>query len=335
MKQRQCILLVIVIIILLSLVKLSNKEQRKGAALEAFTEAGADITKQMTALKQLDNVADLADVMKKFDLGNILKRLPTDALDTVLDSMDPKVLGSMMDDIDPKVLGKLAGDMDPKVLKKLHDVNPSILKKLDNIPDLPAGLTKKLDDVTGAGSSAATKAKNALTSGSAKKLAGAAVLAGGALYIDKKLKDESKAERECVGYCLPENWDETTASGFGTLGDDQIKYTTLESIKESNDGKLPKSPGKIKWDEFPLCNSNIEKCGDYCIKQCGDLIDSGIPGGAIVDKALDAANNVVDDLFDKIGGPLADLGKAMKWIIIVVVILMVIGLLVKSQYGKK
>ena len=171
------------------------------------------------------------------------------------------------------------------------------------------------------GASKAGDASSAAKKGSklgrgAKKAApllAAAGLVGGALYIEKKLGEESEAVQGCTTACLPSNFDELA---YGSLKKDQLKYKSLEELKKVD----PKTP-----DDQPLCNDKVEDCGEYCTDKCKAKHQSDIPGSNILNRGADAAGDVFKKLNETLNPFAGPEGKKRMLIAGIVLFLILFG----------
>ena len=114
-----------------------------------------------------------------------------------------------------------------------------------------------------------------------KKALAAAALGGGALYLNKKLKDKSEAVKACAQICLPEGYDEVM---YGGKPKSTLVYRTLETAKQ-------KSPDVE--DDQPFCTNDIPECGDFCTKKCEELNPLDVPGAELAKAGVKAAKGVV------------------------------------------
>ena len=98
-----------------------------------------------------------------------------------------------------------------------------------------------------------------------KAAAAAAVGAGvaGTLYLIDAEKNASKKVKECVGKCLPLNWDQFVGYGDG----DAVPYAELE---------YRPAEGEEEEEDQPYCSEGIPEeqvnaCGDMCQSECEAL----------------------------------------------------------------
>jgi len=99
--------------------------------------------------------------------------------------------------------------------------------------------------------------------------AAAAVLGGGAMYMDKKLKDKSEAIKGCVQVCLPEGYDEHV---YGGKPKASLSYRTLASVN---------AKGAEVDEDQPFCNAEIDDCGKFCEEKCEEANPLDIPGAEL------------------------------------------------------
>lgn len=101
----------------------------------------------------------------------------------------------------------------------------------------------------------------------AKQKAGAAAAVaagvGGTLYLLDAEKKAGKKVRECVGKCLPLNWDQFA----GYDGADAVPYAELE---------YRPAEGEEEEEDQPYCSEGIPEeeanaCGDMCQSECEAL----------------------------------------------------------------
>ena len=143
-----------------------------------------------------------------------------------------------------KSLGKLAMK-GKKVAKKGIKLGKTGAKKGAKLAKSPAG-------------------KKALKYGAA-----AAVVGGGAMYMNKKLKDKSEAIKGCVQVCLPDGYDEHV---YGGKPKASLSYRTLESVK---------AKGAEVDEDQPFCNAEIDDCGKFCEEKCEEANPLDIPGAEL------------------------------------------------------
>ena len=99
--------------------------------------------------------------------------------------------------------------------------------------------------------------------------AAAAVVGGGAMYMNKKLKDKSEAIKGCVQVCLPDGYDEHV---YGGKPKASLSYRTLESVK---------AKGAEVDEDQPFCNAEIDDCGKFCEEKCEEANPLDIPGAEL------------------------------------------------------
>ena len=99
--------------------------------------------------------------------------------------------------------------------------------------------------------------------------AAAAVVGGGAMYMNKKLKDKSEAVQGCVKVCLPEGYDEHV---YGGKPKSSLTYRTLESVK---------AKGAEVDEDQPFCNAEIDDCGEFCTAKCEEANPLDVPGAEL------------------------------------------------------
>ena len=124
--------------------------------------------------------------------------------------------------------------------------------------------------------SAKLASKKALKYGAA-----AAVLGGGALYMNKKLKDKNEAVQGCVKVCLPEGYDEVV---YGGKPKSSLTYRTIESVKAKG--------VDIDADQ-PFCSADVPECGDFCTSKCEELNPLDVPGGELVKAGASAVGGAL------------------------------------------
>jgi|UniRef100_A0A6C0CPC6 hypothetical protein len=108
------------------------------------------------------------------------------------------------------------------------------------------------------------KPKKKMTAGQ-KATAAAAVAGGlaGTLYLIDAEKDASKKVKECVGKCLPLNWDQFAGYEEGVT----VPYAELE---------YRPAEGEEEEEDQPYCSEGIPEeeanaCGDMCQSECEAL----------------------------------------------------------------
>src|SRR6056300_1832709 len=111
--------------------------------------------------------------------------------------------------------------------------------------------------------------------------AAAAVLGGGALYMNKKLEDKSEAVQGCVKVCLPDGYDEVV---YGGKPKSSLTYRTLASVK---------AKGVDVDADQPFCSADIPECGDFCTSKCEELNPLDVPGGELVKAGASAVGGAL------------------------------------------
>ena len=141
---------------------------------------------------------------------------------------------------------------------------PDIPGKPPKGPDAPKVDVKKPKVDTPKTKADPPKPKKKMTA-KQKAAAAAAVGAGvaGTLYLIDAEKDASKKVKECVGKCLPLNWDQFAGYEEGVT----VPYAELE---------YRPAEGEEEEEDQPYCSEGIPEeeanaCGDMCQSECEAL----------------------------------------------------------------
>ena len=168
----------------------------------------------------------------------------------------------------------------------------------DAAGDAAGGAARGADDASrGPGLLSRTLSDNA-----GKLITGGLVI-GGVLYLENKFDDADEDTKNCIGICLPENWDEYK---YGDLKKSNLKYREIDEDEDGYDVNQP------------LCKKAIADCGEYCGKKCEEIHKYRIPGSrafeGAADAAGDAAGGLFSGLFEGLGldGVFGDAGTASK-----------------------
>ena len=212
----------------------------------------------------IKNVAGSADGMST--MANIFKKMPVDkGLTDALKNIDGSDL--------KKIVGKMESGERATFIKKIDDLDPSLAKKMD--PSSGTAATRTLE-----------KASDAARANSKKLIAGGLVLGGG-IYLNNKYKDAEEDIKNCIGVCLPDNWDE---HAYGSLEKSELNYRPLTYTDGNGE--------EITVDENqPLCSNVMDNCEKYCSDQCEELHDYDAPGIDLAKGAADDAADLAGDLF--------------------------------------
>jgi hypothetical protein len=159
-----------------------------------------------------------------------------------------------------KSFGKTAFKSGRKVGKRAIKIGKKGAKKGAKLAKSPAG-------------------KKALKYGAA-----AAALGGGALYMNKKLKDKSEAVQGCVKVCLPEGYDEVV---YGGKPKSSLAYRTIESVR---------AKGVDVDADQPFCSADVPECGDFCTSKCEELNPLDVPGGELVKAGAGAVSGALKNV---------------------------------------
>ena len=219
------------------------------------------------------NPETFAKIIKKMPMNsnitNALKKMNTTQLQSITKNMDE------------------ADKLD--FLKKVDAVDPSLAKRMD-------------EDYVSTGAKLTGDTKDVLKANSKKLITGGMVF-GAYRYLDDKYRKSDEDIRNCVGICLPENWDDHK---FGDLKKSELKYRELDEDDEAYD------------ENQPLCTKTMTDCGKYCSQKCEDIYDYDLPGTDVfkgaADDAGDAAKGLFSGLFEGLGldGVFGDTGTASK-----------------------
>ena len=240
-----------------------DKVDDAAGALDALTVAFKNIPADdmKTVVK---NVAGSADGMST--MANIFKKMPVDKkLTDVLGEIDGSDL--------KKIVGKMESGERATFIKKIDDLDPDLAKKMD--PSSGTAASRSLE-----------KAADVARANSKKLIAGGLVLGGG-IYLNKKYKDAEEDIKNCIGVCLPDNWDE---HAYGSLEKSELTYRPLTYTDGNGE--------EITVDENqPLCSNVMDNCEKYCSDQCEELHDYDAPGIDLAKGAADDAADLAGDLF--------------------------------------
>lgn len=162
----------------------------------------------------------------------------------------------------------------------------------------------------------------------------AGLVFGGVNWIEDKFLENDKLQKQCMGFCLPYNWDSSELSGYGNLPTSELEYQNLATVTEMHDGNLPDADG-WEWSTQPFCTQQIEHCGNYCKEKCDEEHDMRIPGVSTVldaaeeaaDEAAETTSDILKNLFDGLG--LGNIGTVFKYLILGVFVFLVFILITK------
>lgn len=244
-------------------------------------------------VKNLDTAADAAGAINA--LAVAFKKIPADDMKAVIKNVAGSADGpSTMANIFKKLevsddlvtsLGKIDGSDLKKIVGKMDSGDrAAFISKVDAFD--PA-VAKKMDPSSGtAATRALEKSADAARANSKKLIAGGLVLGGG-IYLNNKYKDAEEDIKNCIGVCLPDNWDE---HAYGSLEKSELNYRPLTYTDENGE--------EITVDENqPLCSSVMDNCEKYCSDQCEELHDYDAPGIDLAKGAGDDAADLAGDLF--------------------------------------
>ena len=243
--------------------------------------------------KNLDTATDAAVALDT--LATAFKSIPADEMKGVIKGLAGSADGaSAMAKVFKKLevgedlvtaLGKIDGSDLKKIVGKMNSADrASFISKIDGFdPDL----AKRMDPSSGtAATRTLEKASDAARANSKKLIAGGLVLGGG-IYLNNKYKDAEEDIKNCIGVCLPDNWDE---HAYGSLEKSELNYRPLTYTDGNGE--------EITVDENqPLCSNVMDNCEKYCSDQCEELHDYDAPGIDLAKGAADDAADLAGDLF--------------------------------------
>lgn len=146
---------------------------------------------------------------------------------------------------------------------------------------------------------------------------------------DKVLDDKSDEIRSCIATCLPEDYDSSKVSGYGTIEYKDLKFRTIDDIKTATGND------DINTANTPLCTAAMDppKCPEMCAERCEDLYESflkrllrnaGELAAAGAGAAGEAANEGLKALLDGLFGEGMGI-PAMIAIIIVFIVIIILS----------
>jgi hypothetical protein len=149
-------------------------------------------------------------------------------------------------------------------------------------------------------------------------LGGAAAL-GTFIYLDKKANDENKKVQQCIGTCLPSNWD---AYEYENLEKSALTYKTATNLKEEfPDEKIDSSQ--------PFCTEKVDDCAKFCTDKCKDLHETDLlPGTNLFKRGAEDLNKLFKSL-----NPFAGLGDLLGDVIFGVLSVFICLVLVYVLYS--
>jgi hypothetical protein len=254
-----------------------------GGIGDAFRATIKNADNASAGAQALSSLANAFKGMEKGQFNSIIKTFTKDPdMLSTLASVFKKMpvdsdLAKALDNIDPSDLKKIVGKMDSAdraaFISKVDTFDPTLAKKMD-----PSSGT--------AASRALEKASDAARANSKKLIAGGIVLGGG-IYLNNKYKDAEEDIKNCIGVCLPDNWDE---HAYGSLEKSELKYRPLTYTDENGE--------EITVDENqPLCSNVMDDCEKYCSDTCEELYDYDAPGIDLAKGAADDAADLAGDFF--------------------------------------
>lgn len=249
----------------------------------AFKALFKNLDTATDATKALDAVASAFKAIPADEMKGVIKGLTgtTDgakAMAKVFKKLDvSEDLVSALGKIDGSDLKKIVGKMDSAdraaFISKVDNFDPSVAKKMD--PSSGTAATRSLE-----------KASDAAKANSKKLIAGGLALGGG-IYLNNKYKDAKEDIKNCIGVCLPDNWDE---HAYGSLEKSELNYRPLTYTDDNGE--------EITVDENqPLCSNVMDNCEKYCSDKCEELHDYDAPGMDLAKGAADDAADLAGDLF--------------------------------------
>jgi len=111
--------------------------------------------------------------------------------------------------------------------------------------------------------------------------AAAVALGGGAMYMNKKLKDKNEAVKDCVKVCLPDGYDEVV---YGGKPKSTLAYRTIESVK---------AKGVDVDADQPFCSADVPECGDFCTAKCEEANPLDVPGAELAKAGASAVGGAL------------------------------------------
>ena len=243
-------------------------------------------------------------------LKDIVKENPSSELIKNIASSNPDILKDLSKNMSGKELFNFSKDItDSKSLKSIFKDSESVEKLSRYVKDSGKGeglLSAVKDARTG-------KVIKGLKTGAtfcSRNKTSCALLAtsGVATYVAEKYKHLKDEERECIGACLPKNWD-----NYKAKRDSNIEYQSLP-LKNKDGSDIS------EFNSDNVCQSSEKDCDKFCEKACHQ--DTGILN-------LLGLKRVVNDTFNELLGLLNNIPQWVKILVGVLFAVLIIGGVVK------
>lgn len=313
-----------------------------------FTSIADNVTDDQ--LRQILDVMPTNQMNRIFDANMVSNLTPNQAsicLDTFLrrtdiNSIPTNALNRLAGRIDDVEVGTMLRQLDDVQLQNFLSAHRTLAKRLGN---RASGLNVEqrarirrllgLQSNTVAGAAAAGAGRVCRRNPAMCAATAGAVAVG--TYLGINYAETTEDVRECMAYCLPDNWGQYKEDVTTVL-----QYQTTASIQAAYTGD--NFPTDL-FQEQPYCTVNhVTESDDACEIHCRDRceeINQSVLGqvGETLGEVGDVLTGILGGTLDFLNDPLGALQTICLWIVgfIVGIILIkfIFGLIIKQIFGKK
>lgn len=342
---------------------LSTIMRRFSSSLTTFDDVYTTIFRNLSG----DNFRTILNRLQPDQVRNIVNKIPTTQMDSLfsanmVNNLTADKAGDILHSLFRRAdLGTIPNGVLSRLASKLDNAKMGTLLKnltdthLTDLLTRHGQLARQLANrVTGLGADQVARLRrlglrSAGAVGDAAKRGGrickknATLCVGAAAvgtYLAVNYAETSEDFKECMTYCLPENWDEykndqTTVLQYQTTESIQAAYT-----RDNNDANFPTD----LFQEQPYCtvdhvNQNDDACEFHCRDRCNELHESTLDKiGAAMRGVGKTLETLLSGTLDFLSDPIGFLKTVGIWIVCfivgIIVLKLILGLIMKLLFNK-